>query len=71
VAVAFLLGNRAELRHHFDGQSRTLDADARSNHEIDRYAVQAFDSRESQWHNPQGRPIPIVTEAGRPIVALF
>lgn len=43
MAVAFLLGNRAELRHHFDGQSRTLDADARSNHEIDRYAAQAFD----------------------------
>jgi len=26
---------------------------------------------DSQWINPQGRPIPIVTEAGRPIAELF
>lgn len=37
------LRDRAELRQQFDGLRRTLDADARSNNEIDRYAAQAFD----------------------------
>jgi hypothetical protein len=26
---------------------------------------------DSQWLNPQGRPIPIVTEGGRPMGELF
>lgn len=37
------LHDRAELRQRFDELRHTLDADARSNNEIDRYAAQAYD----------------------------
>ncbi len=37
------LRDRAALRQQFDSLRRTLDADARSSNEIDRYAAQAYD----------------------------
>ncbi len=37
------LGDRAALRQQFDSLRRTLDTDARTSNEVDRYAAQAYD----------------------------